>query len=554
MPRGSALSNCSNGSDRDVEGLAETELAKLQHQFRIMEGDHQAYTLESQQLLRKQLAEVENLEKDHGELMLNLQLLESKRNQQQDQENMESVQNMLSYRNELEDQIAREKQMIVDLEQEIKKLEQKIFEQKKGLSKDVNVQVMNEQVMKNIGIMEDRLDRTLRKFNTHLTRNGQLREQIDTLRVERSRFEQLQRKLGKELLEIRKEIGSVIDSSTAAYEARDEAQTKMQQLKEKAEKDLALHAAEMKELQRVIDHDRKLKEFTGIKTQERSNEDETLHGTYKREHGDAARKRKDAKEETVEMYEAALQQIRALTGEDSLNVLVEKFTEVEDRNFALFNYINEQNSEVERLQEEIADIQAQTEAFKSQEVQREQEHKAILRKIETQQEEASKLAMEYDSRIKGVKKILDQLKTKIESLFNRINCDRSILDEMLGSSSGIRDNNVMQYLGLIEQRTNELLSIQSYLASKDYDKPYDPREAAILLMGQNLKNPTQPVYIEPPTTGNDNDSDVESPVTDEEERPLTQTELRQKILKGVMKKEAKALKKSIHYDRSQQKP
>ncbi|XP_078415334.1 coiled-coil domain-containing protein 114 [Cetorhinus maximus] len=519
-----------------------------------MEGDRQAYTLESQQLLRKQLAEVENLEKDRGELMLNLQLLESKRNQQQDQENMESVQNMLSYRNELEDQIAREKQMIVDLEQEIKKLEQTIFEQKKGLSKGVNVQVMNEQVVKNIGIMEDRLDRTLRKFNTQLTRNGELREQIDTLRVERSRFEQLQRKLGKELLEIRKEIGSVIDSSTAAYEARDEAQTKMQQLKEKAEKDLALHAAEMKELQRVIDHDRKLKEFTGIKTQERSNEDETLHGAYKREHGDAARKRKDAKEETVEMYEAALQQIRELTGEDNLNVLVEKFIEVEDRNFALFNYINEQNSEVERLQEEIADIQAQTEAFKSQEVQREQEHKAILRKIETQQEEVSKQAMEYDSRIKGVKKILDQLKAKIESLFNKINCDRSILDEMLGSSSGIRDNNVMQYLGLVEQRTNELLSIQSYLASKDYDKPYDPREAAILLMGQNLKSPTQPVYIEPPTTGNDNDSDVESPVTDEEERPLTQTELRQRILKGVMKKEAKALKKSIHYDRSQQKP
>ncbi|GCB64742.1 hypothetical protein scyTo_0007582 [Scyliorhinus torazame] len=489
MPRGSASSNRSNGSDGDMETLAETELAKLQHQFRIMAGDRQAYTLESQQLLRKQEAEIETLEKDRGELMLNLQLLDSKHNQQQDQENMESVQNMLSYQEQLEEQIAREKQMIMDLEQEIKTLEQKIFEQKKGLSKGVNVQEMNEQVVKNVGVMEDRLDRSLRKFNTHLTRNGALREQIDTLRVERTRFQQLQRKLGKELLEIRKEIGFVIDTSTAAYEARD-----------------------------------------------------------------SARKKKDAKEETVEMYEAAFQQIRALTGEDNLNVLVEKFIEVEDRNFALFNYINEQNSEIERLQEEIANIQAQMEAFKSQEMHREQEHKAVLSRIETQQEEASKQAMEYDNRIKGVKKILDQLKTKIESLFNKMNCNRSILDEMLGSSSGIRDNNAMQYLGLIEQRTNELLSIQSYLASKDYDRPYDPREAAILLMGQNLKNPTQPIYIEPPTTGNDNDSDVESPATDEEERPLTQNELRQRILKGVMKKEAKALKKSIHYDRSQQKP
>ncbi|XP_067873322.1 coiled-coil domain-containing protein 114 isoform X1 [Heterodontus francisci] len=565
MPRGSASSNRSNGSDGDLEGLAETELAKLQHQFRIMEVDRQAYTLESQQLLRKQLAEIENLEKDRGELMLNLRLSDNKRSQQQDQENLESVQNLLSYQDELEEQIAREKQMIMDLEQEIKKLEQKIFEQKKGLNKGVDLQVMNQQVAKNIAIMEDRLDRVrifnvnrdeenaLRKFNTQLTRNGQLREQIDTRRVERTRFEQVHRKLGKELLEIRKEIGSVIDTSTAAYEARDEAQTKMQQLKEKAEKDLALHAAEMKELQRVIDHDRKLKEFMGIKTQERSGEDEVLHGTYKREHKDSARKRKDTKEETVEIYEAAFQQIRALTGEDNLSVLVAKFIEVEDRNFALFNYINEQNSEIERLQEEIADIQAQIEAFKSQEVQREQERKVILKKIETQQEEASKQAMGYDSKIKGVKKILDQLKTKIESLFNKMNCERSILDEMLGSSTGIRDNNVMQYLGLIEQRANELLSIQSYLASKDYNRPYDPREAAILLMGQNLKNLIQPVYIEPPTTGNDYDSDVESPVTDEEERPLTQTELRQRIMKGVMKKEAKALKKSIQYDRSQQK-
>uniref|UniRef100_UPI00398ED19B coiled-coil domain-containing protein 114 n=1 Tax=Pristiophorus japonicus TaxID=55135 RepID=UPI00398ED19B len=553
MPRGSASSNRSNGSDGDMEGLAETELVKLQHQFRIMEGDRQAYTLESQELLRKYLAEIENLEKDREELMLNLRLLDSKRNQLQDQENLESVQSMLSSQDELEEQIAREKQMITDLELEIKKLEQKIFEQKKGLKKGVNVQVMNEQVEKKVGIMEDRLDRALRKFNIQLTSNGRLREQIDTLRVGRSRFEQLHRKLGKELLETRKEIGSVIDTSSTAYDARDEAQTKMLQLKEKAEKDLALHAAEVKELQRVIDHDRKLKEFMGIKTQERSSEDEALHGTYKRDHEDSVRKRKDAKEESVEAYEAAFQQIRALTGEDNLDVMVATFIEVEDRNFALFNYINEQNSEIERLQEEIADIQAQIEAFKSQEVQLEEERKVNLKKLETQQEEASKQSEEYESVIKGLRKILDQLKAGIESLFNKMNCDRSILDEMLGSSCGIRDNNVMQYLGLIEQCTNELLSIQSYLTSKDYDKPYDPREAAMLLMGQNLDNPTQPVYIEPPTTGNDYDSDVDSPATDEEERPLTQTELRQRIMKGVMKKEAKALKKSIQYDRSQQK-
>ena len=53
------------------------------------------------------------------------------------------------------------------------------------------------------------------------------------------------------------------------FVSRDEAQTKMIILREKADKDMQQHNAEMKELVRIIDHDRKLKEFMGIKGQER---------------------------------------------------------------------------------------------------------------------------------------------------------------------------------------------------------------------------------------------------------------------------------------------
>ena len=45
-----------------------------------------------------------------------------------------------------------------------------------------------------------------------------------------------------------------------------------------------------------------------------------------------------------------------MTGEDDLDLLVERFIEVEDRNFALFNYVNEQNNEIEKLNEEIQSV------------------------------------------------------------------------------------------------------------------------------------------------------------------------------------------------------
>jgi len=37
---------------------------------------------------------------------------------------------------------------------------------------------------------------------------------------------------------------------------------------------------------------------------------------------------------------------------------------------------------------------------------------------------------------------------------------------MLGAASGVTDSNMIQYLGIIEQRTNELLAVQSYVNSK----------------------------------------------------------------------------------------
>ena len=54
----------------------------------------------------------------------------------------------------------------------------------------------------------------------------------------------------------------------------------------------------------------------------------------------------------------------------------------------------------------------------------------------------------------------------IESLFNKTNCDSSSIDDMLGSKQGVTNQNMIQYLGIIEEKTNQLLLAQTYLANK----------------------------------------------------------------------------------------
>ena len=51
-------------------------------------------------------------------------------------------------------------------------------------------------------------------------------------------------------------------------------------------------------------------------------------------------------------------------------------------------------------------------------------------------------------------------------MFNKINCDRGAIDDMLGAQAGVSDQNMLQYLGIIEQRTNELLAVRDYQSSK----------------------------------------------------------------------------------------
>ena len=68
--------------------------------------------------------------------------------------------------------------------------------------------------------------------------------------------------------------------------------------------------------------------------------------------------------------------------------------------------------------------------------------------------------------MKRTNKLLDQICIAIEGVFRRLNCDRSIIEEQLGSTVGISDQNVMMYLGQIERTTNELLLIQNFLQLK----------------------------------------------------------------------------------------
>ncbi|XP_074500116.1 coiled-coil domain-containing protein 114 isoform X2 [Sebastes fasciatus] len=540
MPRGRTTTSArSDSSEMDIDGT-ESEIAKLQRQFRIMEGDRQAYSIQAREQIRKQQQEIEKLLKEQEELHRNLGACKSLSRQQQDSEDTQSLRALLEQRDMLEEELGTQKQCQKEQEKEIANMELKLAGLRKGKVSTGDTQRSEaRRTQKAIRTLEYKLDRSLTRFNEQLTKNSHLREELQTLHIERIRFQQLHNRLDKELYDSRKKIGEVVSLSTAAYDARVEAQSKMTMMREKAVKDLAQYNAEMKELERVIAHEFSLKEFMTTKCSERSGQDEGHEMGHRQLSELKEQRRMDSGEESLDTLEEVFQRIQTVTGEDNLDMLVTRFIQVEDRNFALFNFVNEQNNEAEALRDQIIQTQAEIEQFRVASLQQEQDHRSLLRDIDEQQKETESQAEDYENQAGIMSKILDEVKTGVNSIFSKVECDRSVIEDTLGSSSGISENNIMSYLGLVEQKTNELLTIQAFLNSKDLEKDYNPKDLAKFLLGQNPELLQKSVSIQPAINSVEYDAE-ESPVTDEEERPLSQWELRRRIMEGVLRKESSA--------------
>lgn len=137
------------------------------------------------------------------------------------------------------------------------------------------------------------------------------------------------------------------------------------------------------------------------------------------------KRRKDKEEHSVAAYESKFKEIQEISGESNLTELVEKFIEgdfpsrlcwncsdrffaVEDKNFALFNYVNELNTQIELYQEQLLDIQEDIRGFEKQGVDMEVQRKEKLDEIEHKRVQASVLAAEFEEKTRDSRKTLDQ--------------------------------------------------------------------------------------------------------------------------------------------------
>ena len=170
------------------------------------------------------------------------------------------------------------------------------------------------------------------------------------------------------------------------------------------------------------------------------------------------------------------------------------------------------------------------------------QRKRILQDLEDKLAKTEAKAEQYEARAARTMSTVNELKKGIEDTFNRLGCNSEAVSAALGNQ-GVTESNMMQYLGIIEQRTNEIL--QMYIAVKMQEQGQnisapDAQAQLASIMGHGPAVPlgAGEVKVTPPSAGDDVDSE-EASDEEEDDRPLTREELKAKTLRNLAKRESK---------------
>ena len=149
---------------------------------------------------------------------------------------------------------------MAEIEKQMALMREKVMAQRKRMG-GVNAARENQMmVQKQIRILENRLDKALVKFNEALSHNKSLREKIDNLRRERVVFDNIYRKLERELHQKKKKMANIIELSNQAYESRDQ-QKEIAAIQQADAKETQEYDEQMQALGRKIEEDKKRKDM-----------------------------------------------------------------------------------------------------------------------------------------------------------------------------------------------------------------------------------------------------------------------------------------------------
>jgi len=195
--------------------------------------------------------------------------------------------------------------------------------------------------------------------------------------------------------------------------------------------------------------------------------------------------------------EQAFTRLRKVSGLQSTSAVVAAFVANEDENFSLFNFIQQTNDEVARQQENVEKLQKEMARFKREKEMKSEHAYSIINSLKSKRTNAEDRTYQVKSRLAEARLELLQLCTGVSQMFSHVGCTWEPTDAALSGGTdeggatgggpgsvgaaagpppgtaasgasgasqaaevpegGAKPNNILMYIGMIEQRATEVI-------------------------------------------------------------------------------------------------
>jgi tetratricopeptide (TPR) repeat protein len=523
----------------------EKELKILQSEYHNMDITRRTYEDHSHSVLRDQQSTIDRLRKENDSLKSDIAVIMRGSSRPISIDQHEQMQHLNDQGDKYLQAIEVERKNNEILAEQIQIMRNKVFQQRKNMG-GVNAPRENFlMIQKQIRILENRLDKSLIKFNEAIAHNKNLRDKIDDLRRERVVFENIYRKIERDLQEKKRAMAEIIEVSNQAYENRDNFQMEIAAIEQANRREREDFDEQMAALGRMMDTELVLPSLTATPSANTLNNSRgqsrslpRLNSTSNLQNSPSGRVLKtksagglgmgnlgpnstspDSKgtgsiaggevdyRERVQNFEEAFNKIKAATGINDIDTLVKTFIKNEEHNFSLFNYVNEQNNELEKLEEAIAVLQEEESKFAQESGQDVNQHKEILRDLEVKLSSTDSMAEKYELRCQDLTRILDALKRGMQSIANKldfsnehVNSEFAVSKPVDGDSNlpgkvavesaegpVVSEVNMVSFLGNFEKKANELLQrykqVQAFMLNPGAELSVMIHSSAVALGG-----------------------------------------------------------------------
>lgn len=441
-----------------LELLAEQDLSRLQRQYRLIEGDRFTYSGNVNTNFMRQAKLIDILKKEEHDILAGITIATAKPWMQEDEENQKSLDNLLqTYEQVYQDSKVQKSQLIELKDQVYRTVVSQIQQQKSGAQATVlSDNQMFAKILaarKQANLFENRLDVMMKRFNVMNSANAELRNEIDHLLKERADFNEFWGKLIRCLTQGKKFMLDLIESATITYDQREEDCHKLEVLLVKTNEDLVVQSKNYRMLQRQLDHDLKLQEFLGLKSQIR-----IMAGLKAREEKKRQVEKQNNEKQMV-VYKEVLKEIEDFCSETDYDKIAKKFKKYDEDNFALFNYINQMNNDAEAVSMNIEKLKRNIDAQRELNTRREKEQKETIENLDVTLEVEKEQNEKLQKMLGKMEKEANISLKYIESLYQLLGCDNSPLLALLGEYDIIKSFNVPMYMAMIEKRARELMQL-----------------------------------------------------------------------------------------------